>query len=219
MTKHGDSQVSEPTLKRLPRYLHFLKKAQENGLLTISAPLIGRELNCDATQVVKDLAATGATGRPRVGYNIYEVIQCIEDFLGFNRSNEAFLVGAGHLGRAMMSYPNFQQYGLKIVAAFDNEPEKLGRIATGINIIHMDKFRKMAEKLKVRIAILTTPADVAQEVANQLVNSGITAIWNLTPSNLTVPAGVIVQNTSMYANVAVLLKKLYDSESKSEINP
>jgi len=213
----GNKKVSEPTLKRLPLYLHFLKKAREGGLLTISAPLIGKELKCDATQVVKDLSATGATGRPRVGYNIYETIQCIESFLGFDRSNEAFLVGAGHLGKAMMAYPNFQQYGLKIVAAFDSDPEKIGRISSGINVIHMNKFKKIASKLKVRIAILTTPAGVAQEVTNQLVECGITAIWNLTPTSLNVPEEVVVQNTSMYANVAVLLRKLQNSETSSTV--
>ena len=113
----------------------------------------------------------------------------------------------------MLSYPNFQQYGLNIVAAFDSDPDKLGRIGNGLNVIHMDKFHQLAAKLKVRIAILTTPSEVAQQVTDQLVDSGITAIWNLTPASLHVPAGVIVQNTSMYSNVAVLLKKLHDSEA------
>lgn len=219
MGNKSDNKVSEATLKRLPRYLHFLKMAQESGFLTISAPLIGRELKCDATQVVKDLASTGATGRPRVGYSIHEVIQAIESFLGFDQSNEAVLIGAGHLGRAMVSYPNFQEYGLKIVAAFDNDPEKIGRIGNGINVIHMDKLSKMATKLKVRIAVLTVPAGAAQNVTDQLLACGIIAIWNLTPASLKVPEGIIIQNTSMYANVAILLKKLHDSQSlSSDIN-
>jgi redox-sensing transcriptional repressor len=90
-----------------PVYLHFLKKAKENGLLTITAPHMGKELSCDPTQVVKDLASAGAKGKPRIGYNIYEVIQDIESFLGFDQPNEAFLVGAGNLGTALISYPDF----------------------------------------------------------------------------------------------------------------
>ena len=207
------SKVSEPTLKRLPVYLNFLKQIKEGGLLTISAPRMGRELNCDPTQVVKDLAATGVTGKPRVGYNIYEVIQSIESFLGFDRDNDAFLVGAGNLGRALISYPEFRNYGLKIIAAFDNDPERIGRTDTGINVIHMDKFKDLTQRLNVEIAILTTPANVAQAVCDHLVECGIQAIWNLTPARLSVPAGIVVQNTSMYSNVAILLKKMKDRES------
>ena len=179
-------------------------------MLTISAPRIGEALNCDPTQVVKDLSATGVSGRPRVGYNLYEVIQAIESFLGFDRDNEAFLVGAGNLGRALLSYPEFRNYGLKIVAAFDNDPDKIGRIDSGINVIQMEKFRDLRQRLKVRIAILTTPAKVAQEVSDYLIECGIEAIWNLTPVRLNVPAGIVVQKTSMYSNVAILLKKMQD---------
>lgn len=203
--------VPEPTLKRLPIYLHYLQKAKEKGALTISAPLIGRELSCDATQVVKDLSYTGVKGRPRVGYNIYELIQTIESYLGFNRSNEAFLVGAGNLGSALMAYPEFTSYGLKIVAAFDSDTLKIGKSKSGINVLHIEKFHDLALRLKVKIAILTTPASVAQEVAENIVGSGIKAIWNLTPARLSLPSDVIVQNTSMYSNVAILLKKLHDS--------
>jgi len=215
MEANQNKRVPEPTLKRLPTYLQFLKKAKEKGLLTITAPHMGRELNCDPTQVVKDLSAAGAKGKPRIGYNIYEVIQDIESFLGFDQPNEAFLVGAGNLGTALISYPDFQEYGLNIIAAFDKDPEKIGRSGDRINVIHMDKFCEMALRLHIRIAILTTPGSVAQEVAEYLVNCGIRAIWNLTPARLNLPEQVVVQNTSMYSNVAILLKKLEHSQSKN----
>jgi redox-sensing transcriptional repressor len=192
--------------------MHYLQKAKESGVLTISAPIIARELKCDPTQVVKDIAVTGAKGRPRIGYNIYEVIQCIESYLGLNKSNDAFLVGAGNLGSALMSYPEFKNYGLKIVAAFDLDTSKIGKSKSGINVLHFNKFNELAFRLNVQIGILTTPASVAQEVAEEMIAGGIKAIWNLTPVNLVVPENVIVQNTSMYANVAILLKKLQDSE-------
>ncbi len=211
------TKASEPTLKRLPRYLHYLQKAQDKGILTISAPVIGKELQCDPTQVVKDLATTGVKGRPRIGYNIHELIQTIESFLGYNRANEAFLVGAGNLGMAMMSYPDFQRFGLKIVAAFDTNRDKIGRSRSGINILHMNKFQDLARRLQVRIAVLTVPHTVAQEVTDLLVASGIEAIWNLTPSQLQVPEHVIVQNTSMYANVTLLLKKLQEKDESESV--
>jgi len=213
MVDKQQHKVPEPTLKRLPVYLHYLKRAYERGILTISAPQIGKELNCDPTQVVKDLATTGVKGRPRVGYSVHELIQAIEGFLGFDLPNEAFLVGAGNLGTALMSYPDFKSYGINIVAAFDSDASRIGRSSSGVNIIHMDKLPELAQRLKVRIAILTTPAGVAQEVAEHLVECGIAAIWNLTPTRLNLPEKIVVQNTSMYANVAVMLKKLKDTES------
>lgn len=208
------NKVSEATIRRLPGYLQYLKRAKENGLLTLSAPLIGKELDCDPTKVVKDLSVTGVSGRTRVGYNVYEAIQAIESYLGFDRANEAFLVGAGNLGTAIVSYPEFQNYGLKIIAAFDNDASKIGRINGGINIIHMDKFKDLADRLKVRIAILTTPASASQEVCDFIISCGINAIWNLTPARLNVPEHVVVQNTSMYSNVAILLKNIQDRDSK-----
>ena len=122
-------RVSEPTLKRLPGYLYYLEKAKEKGIISISAPTIGKDLNCDATQVVKDLAVTGVKGKPKVGYNTYELIHGLEDFLGFNRTNEAFLVGAGNLGSALMAYQEHQVLGLKIIAAFDVDEKKVGNVA------------------------------------------------------------------------------------------
>ncbi len=170
--------------------------------------MIGKALNCDPTQVVKDIAFTGASGRPRVGYSIPELVNSIENALGFDHENEAFLVGAGHLGMALMSYPRFADYGLRIIAAFDCNPEKIGRSRSGINVIHVDKFADMAARLQVQIGILTTPAEAAQQACDMMVASGIRAIWNLTPTELEVPEELVVQNTSMYANVAVLLQSL-----------
>ncbi|MBN1119138.1 MAG: redox-sensing transcriptional repressor Rex [Bacteroidales bacterium] len=217
-TQEKDSRdiVPEPTVKRLPLYLHFLKKAKENGVLTISAPIIGQELEQDPTQVVKDLAYTGVKGRPRVGYNIYELIKGIEEFLGFNQVYDAFLVGAGNLGSALINYPEFRSFGFKIIAAFDISDDVVGTQRGDVNVLHFNVFKELASKLKVRIGILTTPAKVAQEVAEQMAKAGIRAIWNFTPVKLKLPEGVIVQNTSMYSNVAVLVMKLNNQLKKNK---
>ena len=211
MNARNQTKVPEPSLKRLPLYLHLLKKAAKSGVLSISAPLIAKELELDPTQVVKDLSFTGASGRPRIGYRIDELILAIERFLGFDHASEAILLGAGHLGTALMSYPDFEQYGLKIVAAFDSDSSKLGRTSSGINVIHIKKLREIIQRLGVEIAVLTTPGQVAQEMSEQLVSCGIRAIWNLTPVKLKLPREVVVQDTSMYANVALLLNKLKHS--------
>lgn len=203
-------QVPEPTLRRLPGYLFFLEKVREDGILNISAPVIGRELKCDPTQVVKDLAVTGIKGKPRVGYNTYELIHTLEEFLGFNKTNEAFLVGAGNLGSALMAYQEHQSLGLKIIAAFDSNENKIGAHIGGIHVLDYNKLFHLSNRLDVKIGILTTPNHVAQDVAEDLVNCGIIAIWNFTSSKLQLPEHIIVEQTSMSAYAAVLLRRLND---------
>jgi redox-sensing transcriptional repressor len=206
------NQVPEPTLKRLPVYLYYLEQVREAGILNISAPTMGKDLGCDPTQVVKDLAVTGVRGKPGIGYNTYELIHALEDFLGFNRVNEAFLIGAGNLGSALMAYQQHQSLGLKILAAFDVDRNKIGLTIGGINILEYAKLFSLSGRLNVKIGILTTPNQVAQEVAEDLVNCGIKAIWNFTSASLRLPEGIIVQDTSMSSYAAVLLQRLSDSE-------
>ncbi len=201
-------QVPEPTLRRLPVYLYFLEKVREEGCLSISAPVIGKALSFDPTQVVKDLAVTGVKGKPKVGYNTYELIHSLEAYLGFNRTNEAFLIGAGNLGSALMAYQQHQSLGIKIIAAFDTDSKKIGKQIGGIHVLDYNKLFHLSERLNVQIAILTTPNKVAQDVAEDLVNCGIRAIWNFTSAILDLPDNIIVQNTSMSAYSAVLLSRL-----------
>jgi redox-sensing transcriptional repressor len=207
-----NNQVPEPTLKRLPGYLYYLEKVKEQGVINISAPVIGKDLKCDPTQVVKDIAVTGIKGKPRVGYNTYELIQALENFLGFNRTNEAFLVGAGNLGTALMAYQEHQSLGLKIIAAYDIDAGKIGKTVGGVHVLEYNKLFTLSTRLQVKIGILTTPNQAAQDVAEDLVNCGIKAIWNFTSANLDLPEEIIVQNTSMSAYAAVLLRRLNDSE-------
>ena len=204
-------QVSEPTLKRLPGYLYYLENIKEEGVINISAPTIGKDLKCESSQVVKDLAVTGIKGKPRVGYNTYELIHALESYLGFNQVNEAFLVGAGNLGSALMAYQEHQALGLKILAAFDVDQAKIGRTIGGIHVLEYNKLFSLFDRLNVQIGILTTPNSVAQDVAEDLVNCGIKAIWNFTSATLRLRDEIIIQNTSLSADSAVLLRRLKDS--------
>lgn len=205
--------VPEPTLRRLPGYLFYLEKARKEGVINISAPTIGKDLDCDPTQVVKDLSVTGIKGKPRVGYNTYELCYSLEEFLGFNHVNEAFLIGAGNLGSALMAYQEHQTLGIKVIAAFDVNPKRIGQHIGGTHVLEYNKLFHLTNRLDVKIAILTTPNEVAQDVAEDLVNCGIKAIWNFTLTNLDLPKEIIVENTSMSSYAAVLLRRLNDSES------
>lgn len=200
--------VPEPSVRRMPAYLTLLKHLNGKGFIHISGPQIGERLNIDSTQVVKDLAYAGANGRPRVGYVVEELIEHLEEFLGHNRKHEAFLVGAGFLGSALMQYPGFTEAGMKIVAAFDTDKNKIGKEIAGVMVFDIEKFRDLAGRLHITIGIITTPASVAQNVADLMVCWGIKAIWNFAPVNLKVPSHIIVQNTHMYSNLAVIINKL-----------
>ena len=209
--KRVHAEVPEPTLRRLPGYLYFLEGVREEGIINISAPAIAKRLKCDSTQVVKDLAYTGIKGKPGVGYNTYELIHSLEIFLGFNRINEAFLVGTGNLGSALMAYQEHQSLGLKIIAGFDIDEKKIGNSIGGIHVLEYNKMFNLAERLSVKIGIITTPGHAAQEVAEDMINCGIKAIWNFSPANLNLPDEIIVQNTSMSSYAAILLHKLQKS--------
>lgn len=207
--------VPEPTIRRMPSYLNLLKELKMLEVINVSAPQIAQRLNLDSTQVVKDMAFAGASGRPRVGYVVEDLLENLRNFLGYNRQREAFLVGAGFLGSALIQYEGFVEHSMKIVAAFDIDGEKVGRELNGVSIFHVDKYRDLADRLHIPIGIITTPAVVAQEIADMMVGWGIKAIWNFAPVALKVPQHVILQDTHIYANLAVILNKLIGVEKQT----
>lgn len=197
-----------PSVRRMPLYLRFLKQLKARGRQVVSCTHIAHELGLVNTQVRKDLAMTGIVGRPKVGYDVPALIAAIEGFLGWNNTSDAFIVGAGSLGRALMGYDGFREYGLNILAAFDIDPERVGRPVHGKEVFALERLPDLAERLHVRIGILTVPAKAAQDAANLLVLSGIRAIWNYAPIGLEVPESVIVENMNLSASLAVLSSRL-----------
>lgn len=200
-----------PSVRRLPLYLRVLKHLKSRGREVVSCTHIAQELGLVNTQVRKDLAMTGIIGRPKVGYDVSALMAAIERFLGWNNASDAFVVGAGSLGSALMGYDGFQEYGLNILAAFDNSPEKIGRRIHEKEVFPLERLADLAERLHVRIGILTVPAKAAQDAANLLVLSGIRAIWNYAPVALDVPESVIVENMNLSASLAVLSSRLANS--------
>ena len=202
-----------PTLKRLPLYLRLLRKMKEDGEEYASGTVVAKELGLDPIVVRKDLAITGAVGRPRLGFPMDEIIEAIEEFLGWSNTTDAFLVGAGSLGRALLGYKGFEQHGMRIVAAFDNNPDVIGQKIHGKEILGIDKMPELAKRMHVQIGIMTVTASVAQEVANAMVEGGIRAIWNFTPTTLDVPEHVILQREELASSLAVLSHRLLLAEA------
>jgi len=200
--------VAEATLRRLPLYHRYCKSLEQEGVVAVSCTHIGKELGFDPTQVRKDIEVTGIVGRPKVGYAVVELLAAIEQFLGWNNVNEAFLIGAGSLGAALLGYTRFQQCGLNIVAAFDTDPAKIGKQIHEKHVLPLDRLPELMRRMHVYIGIVTVPAAAAQNVANLLVEGGARAIWNFAPVRLRVPEDVIVHNEDLYCSLAALSQKL-----------
>lgn len=199
--------ISTSTLKRLPTYLSHLKSLPED-VEHISATALAASLGMGEVQVRKDLALVSDGGRPKIGYPREGLIQDIEDFLGYANTNDAVLVGAGKLGRALLSYGGFAEYGLNIIAAFDADDVLIGTSKSGKPIMHISRLQDFCRKNKIRIGIITVPAEYAQSVCDQLIETGIQAIWNFAPKHLDVPEGILVQEENMAASLAILSKHL-----------
>lgn len=200
--------VSLPTVRRLPLYSSILFNARDNNQTTISSSYIAKELNLESIQVRKDLAGIGITGQAGVGFPIIELIEAIEKFLGWDNTNDAFIVGAGHLGSALAGYEDFKQHGLNIIALFDCDARKIGSMIHDKEVFDINRLRHLTERLKVSIGMLTVPGKVAQVSANLMVDAGIKAIWNFTPTKLLAPDGIIVERVDLAASLAVLSSKL-----------
>lgn len=201
--------ASKNQLRRFPIYLSYLREKQAEGHEFISSPQISISLNLSEEQVRKDLnLVSSKSGKPKIGRSIKLLIYDIEEFLGYRDSRKAILVGAGHLGRALMAHEGFSSYGLDIVCAFDNDINKTDCIFNGKHIYSLNELERVADELNVHIGIITVPQKYAQEICDKLVEVGIRGIWNFTSAVLNVPEGVIVQNENMASSLAILSNKL-----------
>ena len=205
-------KVPEPTLRRLPWYLSNIKLMKEKGEQYVSSTQISKEINIDASQIAKDLSYVNISGRTRVGYNIDALIEVLESFLGFTNMHKAFLFGVGSLGAALLRDSGLHHFGLEIVAAFDVNPELVGKDLNGIPIFHSDDFEAKMKEYDVNIGVLTVPINIAQEITDKMVDGGIKAVWNFTPFRIRVPENIVVQNTSLYAHLAVMFNRLNCNE-------
>ena len=201
------SSVSRATLGRLPGYLDVLKKLPPDKVPYISATAIAKKLSLGEVQVRKDLASVSGAGKPKLGYPTEELIGKIEEVLGCNRSTKAVLVGAGKLGRALLQFDEFQKYGVEISAAFDSN-EKIISLAGKTEILPMNQFEYFCKTQKIQLGIITVGEGSAQAVCDQMVKSGIAAIWNFAPCKLSVPTGVLLQNENLALSLAHLNNQL-----------
>jgi redox-sensing transcriptional repressor len=187
---------------------------KQKGEQYVSSTQISKEINIDASQIAKDLSYVNISGRTRVGYDVDTLIDVLEDFLGFTNIHRAFLFGVGSLGGALLGDSGLSHFGLEIVAAFDVNPQKVGTSINGIPIFHSDDFLQKMTTYNVNIGVLTVPIEIAQQITDTMVDGGIKAVWNFTPFRIRVPGNIVVQNTSLYAHLAVMFNRLNFNESE-----
>ena len=196
-------EISKAVLKRLPGYLSYLKSLPEDASPYISATGLAAALGKGEVQVRKDLAIVSDGGRPKIGYLRESLIEDISQFLGYDNTTDAILVGAGKLGQALLGYGGFNAYGLNILAAFDEKADPADSNKER-PVYSMDKLESFCRTNKVLMGIITVPKEHAQNVCNQMIACGIKAIWNFAPTHLDVPANILVQNENMATSLAVL---------------
>ncbi|MBP0974086.1 MAG: redox-sensing transcriptional repressor Rex [Oscillospiraceae bacterium] len=210
------TNISKPSLRRLPVYLSYLKTLPPSTR-TISATAVAAALGLNEVQVRKDLsAASSSGGRPKMGYAVEELIADLEDFLGYRSTKEAVLIGVGRLGGALLSFKGFEECGMRIVAAFDNDPTKIGGRIGDVHIYDIRDFPAVCQQQGARIGILTTSPEHAQMLCDLMLQNGILAIWNFSTAHLEVPENIIIHNENLAVSLAMISHDLEEMMGKQK---
>ena len=196
--------IPKATLGRLPQYLQYLKNLPESRGSTISATAIAKGLSLGDVQVRKDLQAVSGAGKPKIGYEKDKLIADIERHLGYEQLTNAVLVGAGKLGRALLDYDGFEEFGVKIIAAFDSNEHVIRMGNSSKSILPIKDIEAFCKENEVKLGIITVGQGSAQEVCDKLVESGIEAIWNFAPVSLKVPKGILLKQENLALSLAYL---------------
>lgn len=208
--------LPEPTIRRLPWYLSYVKMLDNLHVEYVSSTQISKELNVQSSQIAKDLSFLNIRGKTRIGYEVASLVRELEDFLGFNDQHDAVVIGTGSLGTALMQDHGLEHYGLNIVAGFDVRSEVIGQYLGGLPVYDVNELAAWQQEHHVSIAILTVPAPRAQEIADLAIASGMTALWNFTPYRIKATETVVIANTSIYAHLAIIYNRMQNTNNESK---
>jgi redox-sensing transcriptional repressor len=196
--------IAENTIRRLSLYLRFLEEFEHRGESTVSSEALAARGGTTSAQVRKDLSFFGSFGKRGLGYSVPQLIAQLRDILGLGRRYAVIVIGAGKIGSALVQYQGFRDRGFDIVGIFDSNPEKIGRRWSGLEVRDVARLERDAADLRPEMAIIVTPADAAQAVADRAVACGVTAILNFAPAQLQVPAPVTVKNVNLVLEMEAL---------------
>lgn len=203
----AECSLPKATLGRIPLYIQYLKELPDDNETTISAPTIARGLLLGEVLVRKDLAMVSGAGKPRVGYRRVKLIQDLESHLGQDDFTNAVLIGAGKMGRALLDYGGFEEFGIKILAGFDCNESVITETKSK-RVLPIKHIKNFCAENNIKIGIITVGQGSAQEVCNELISCGVRAIWNFAPCALSVPEGIILKQENLALSLAYLNSQL-----------
>jgi redox-sensing transcriptional repressor len=190
-------RIAESTVRRLSVYLRFLEEFEERGLATVSSEELARRGGTTSAQVRKDLSFFGSFGKRGLGYSVPELATALREILGLGKEWKVVIIGAGKIGAALAQYRGFRQRGFNIIAAYDTNPDKIGRTLEGTEVRDMALLEADVQRQAPDIAVLAIPNEGAQQVLDRVVQAGIKAVLNFAPSQLHAPADVTVKTVNM----------------------
>ena len=190
-------KVSDSTVRRLSSYLRILRSLRAEGIPTVSSDRLAELGGLTSAQVRKDLSHFGNFGVRGRGYDVGDLHEALSRILGLDRPWPTVVLGAGRLGTALTSYPDFGTQGFRILALFDTDPAKHGRLFGDASVRPLEELPEFAREFGVAVGIITTPGSSAQEAADRLVEAGILGILNFAPTTLDVPESVTVRNVNL----------------------
>lgn len=199
-----DKKISSAVIKRLPRYYRFLGELIDSDISRISSKELSKKMNVTASQIRQDLNNFGCFGQQGYGYNVISLFEEIQKILGLNNRYNLIIVGAGNLGQALLNYNNFQKRGYNFIGVFDVNPEIIGNTIKGIEVFDMSNLKQFVQDNVVHIAAITVPRISVPEVSKQILDTGITAIWNFSNSELILPSNIIVENVHLTDSLMTL---------------
>lgn len=203
-----DSVIPEPTIRRLPWYLAYVSLLKEAGTPYVSSTTISKALNVDTSVIAKDLSYLHIKGKTKIEYDVEALEQELQDFLCFKKKHNAVIVGVGSLGRSLIQDSGLSRYGLSIVAGFDTSEDVVGEEFNGIPVYDVSELAQRFKAFDAEIGIVAVPVEHAQAVSDCLVEAGAKALWNFTPFRIKAKPGIVIQNTSIYAHLAVMYNRL-----------
>jgi redox-sensing transcriptional repressor len=213
----GARRIPEATVARLPLYLRALDDAARERMVTISSEALALRAGVNAPQVRKDLSHLGSYGTRGVGYDVAYLLRQINRQLGLTEDRRVAIIGAGNLGRALASYGGFPARGFHVVAAFDVDPGKIGTLLGEVVVQSSGSMIEVFEEEKVDIALIATPATVAQSVADAAVAAGVGSILNFAPTTVSVPTRVALRQVDLGIELQIL--SFYEQQRARRLAP
>lgn len=215
----ADQKIPQVTAKRLPLYYRYLEKLHAIGKQRVSSAQLSEALQIDPATIRRDFSYLGELGKKGYGYNVNYLLQFLRDFLKQDEVTNVVLVGVGNLGTALLRYNFYRSHNTKIVAGFDIDSNKVGKEIDGIPIFSIDRFAEVKDLHNVEVAILTVPANVAQQVTDRMVAAGIRGILNFTPARLTAPPSVRIHHIDLTTELQTLIYFLKNFRLKKIAKP